>query len=63
VTYNFDPEKWYAIRRAALEQRRIAGELDAAAFDRALAELDARLEELLARQDADFTVPGGDADR
>jgi hypothetical protein len=63
VTYNFDPEKWYAIRRAALEQRRTAGELDAAAFDRALAELDARLEELLARQDADFTVPGGDADR
>ena len=63
MTYNFDPEKWYAIRRAALEQRRIAGELDAAAFDRALAELDARLEELLARQDADFTVPGGDADR
>ncbi|MBP1620902.1 MAG: hypothetical protein H6Q02_1669 [Acidobacteria bacterium] len=63
MTYNFDPEKWYAIRRAALEQRRTAGELDAAAFDRALAELDARLEELLARQDADFTVPGGDADR
>ena len=63
MTYNFDPEKWYAIRRAALEQRRTAGELDAAAFDRALAELDARLEELLARQDADFTVPGGDVDR
>ena len=63
MTYNFDPEKWYAIRRAALEQRRTAGELDAAAFDRALAELDARLEELLARQDADFTIPGGDADR
>jgi hypothetical protein len=63
VTYNFDPEKWYAIRRAALEQRRIAGELDAAAFDRALAELDARLEEQLARQDAGFAVPGGDADR
>ena len=63
MTYNFDPEKWYAIRRAALEQRRTAGELDAAAFDRALAELDARLEELLARQDADFTFPGGDADR
>ena len=63
MTYNFDPEKWYAIRRAALEQRRTAGELDAAAFDRALAELDARLEELLARPDADFTFPGGDADR
>lgn len=63
MTYNFDPEKWYAIRRAALEQRRIAGELDAAAFDRALAELDARLEEQLARQDAGFAVPGGDADR
>lgn len=63
MTYNFDPEKWYAIRRAALEQRRIAGELDAAAFDRALAELDARLEEQLARQDAGFAVPGGDTDR
>ena len=63
MTYNFDPEKWYAIRRAALEQRRTAGELDAAAFDRALAELDARLEEQLARQDAGFAVPGGDTDR
>jgi len=62
VTYNFDPEKWYAIRRAALEQRRIAGELDAAAFDRALAELDPP-RGAARRQDAGFAVPGGDADR
>jgi hypothetical protein len=63
VTYNFDPEKWYAIRRAGLERQRDEGLLDAAAFTQALAELDARLEEMLARQDAGFAVPGGDADR
>jgi hypothetical protein len=63
VTYNFDPEKWYANQRAVLERQRETGELDAAALAQALAELDARYEELVSRLDAEFTIPSGPAGR
>lgn len=59
MTYNFDPDAWYANQRAALERQRDAGELDDESLARALAELDTRYEKLLAGRDADFAVPGG----
>lgn len=63
MTYNFDPEKWYANQRAALERQRDEGSLDGEAFARALTELDARFEELIGRLDAEFVVPRGPAGR
>jgi phage shock protein A len=63
VTYNFDPEKWSAKQRAALERQRDEGSLGAEAFARALAELDARFEELVGRLDAEFVVPHEPAGR
>ncbi len=57
MTYNFDPDKWYANQRAVLERQRDSGELDGESFARALAVLDARYEELVSRLDAEFAVP------
>jgi len=51
MTYNFDPERWFAIEEAALGERRRKGELDAEAFDEAMRELVRRYEEMLARLD------------
>jgi hypothetical protein len=58
MTYNFDPDKWYENQRAALEARRLRGELDEAAFRQALAELDDRAEAMAARLDGTFEIPG-----
>jgi phage shock protein A len=63
VTYNFDPDTWYANQRAALERQRDAGELDDESLARALAALDARYEELVSRLDAEFVVPREPAGR
>ena len=51
MTYNFDPDRWFDIEKAALEARRRKGELDDAAFDEALRALADRYEEMLARLD------------
>lgn len=63
MTYNFDPDTWYANQRAALERQRDAGELDDESLARALADLDARHEELVSRLDAAFVFPRGPSDR
>ena len=57
MTYNFDPDKWYANQRTALERQRDDGSIGAEAFAQALAELDARYEELVSRLDAEFAIP------
>jgi len=57
VTYNFDPDRWYDNQRALLEARRGRGELDEGAFAAALADLDRRYEEMLARLDGSFRLP------
>ncbi len=58
MTYNFDPDRWYADQRALLDARRERGELEAAAFEVAVAELDRRLEAMVARLDGTFHIPG-----
>jgi hypothetical protein len=58
VTYNFDPDRWYENQKALLTARRERGELDEPAFVEALAELDRRYEEMLARLDGSFQLPG-----
>jgi hypothetical protein len=57
MTYNFDPDTWYSNQRAVLERRRDEGTLGAEAFAQALADLDARHEELVGRLDAEFALP------
>ncbi len=59
MTYNFDADRWYANQRRLLEARRAAGELDDVGLVAAVAELDRRFEEMLARLDGTFQLPGG----
>jgi hypothetical protein len=58
VTYNFDPERWFAIEEAAIGDRRRKGELDEAAFEAAMDDLVRRYEEMLARLDIKFDYRG-----
>jgi hypothetical protein len=57
LTYNFDPERWYEIQRAALRARRDRGELDEKAFAAEQTALEQRYEELVARLDGTFEIP------
>ena len=61
MTYNFDPERWYEIERAAVEARHAAGAIDDAARQRALDQLLERYEELLERIDIQHDY-GADGD-
>lgn len=56
MTYNFDPDRWYASHRTALEARRDRGDLDEPAFDAELADLDRRYEEMLERLDGTYQI-------
>ncbi len=58
MTYNFDPEKWLENERLRVEMRRRSGELSPDAADQALAELERRYDEMLARLDGTFPVAG-----
>lgn len=57
MTYNFDPDRWYASHRAVLEARRERGELDDQALEAELAELEHRYEELVERLDGTYEIP------
>jgi hypothetical protein len=57
MTYNFDPDRWYDAHRSALEARLARGELDDAGFAAELAELERRLEDMLARLDGTYQLP------
>lgn len=59
MTYNFDPDRWLEIHRAALEARRDDGAIDEAAFEAEIAELDRRYEEMLTRLDGTYEIPKG----
>ena len=59
MTYNFDAERWYEREREVLEARHARGEIDDAALDRALEDLDRRLEVMLERLDGTYRIPSG----
>ena len=59
MTYNFDPERWYANERDALEQAHHAGRLDRAAYEAALDRLQDKLDDLWDRLDGSYQLPGG----
>ena len=57
MTYNFDPDRWYESHRAALEGRRVRGELDEEEFAAGLQDLERRYEEMLDRLDGTYMIP------
>ena len=57
MTYNFDPEQWYRNHRAVLERRHRRGEIDDAELERALDELERRLEEMVAHLNGTYQIP------
>jgi hypothetical protein len=59
MTYNFDPERWYANEQDALERAHCAGRLDRRAYEAALDRLQQRLDDLWDRLDGSYRLPGG----
>jgi len=57
VTYNFDPARWYANERAALEERRRLEVWSDADYQAALEELDRRYDEMVRRLDGTYQIP------
>jgi hypothetical protein len=57
MTYNFDPDRWYEIEREVLDSRHQAEEISEQDYQKALAELDRRYDEMLARLDGTYQVP------
>ena len=58
VTYNFDPDHWYEMQKAALEDRCRRGELTADQLEEMLGELEKRYHEMVERLDGTFRIPG-----
>lgn len=56
VTYNFDAERWFELRRQRLLAQRAAGDLDDEALATALQRLEGELEAMVARLDGSFQV-------
>ncbi len=57
MTYNFDPDRWYANERAALEERRRLEVWSDADYQAALEELDRRYDEMVRRLDGTYQIP------
>ncbi|MGD8438908.1 MAG: hypothetical protein PVG53_00095 [Holophagae bacterium] len=57
MTYNFDPDGWLERNRTAIAARLERGEIDDADYRAALAELDRRYEEMVARLDGTYVIP------
>ena len=57
MTYNFDPDKWYQIERAALDRQLKSGELSGAKYEEALDELERRYSEMIDRLDGTYQLP------
>ena len=63
MTYNFDPDRWFENQRRVLDVRRDRGEIDAAAYEKALERLEARYDEMSRRLDIAFDLPRRDVDQ
>jgi hypothetical protein len=56
MTYNFDPDRWYANEMAYLEDQRRRGKLDRDRFEKACIDLDRRYEEMCQRLDGTYRL-------
>jgi hypothetical protein len=59
MTYNFDPDRWYENEYDALKARRDRGEFTDTEFKAAADMLLRRYEEMTARLDGTYQLPGG----
>jgi len=57
VTYNFDIDRWYQMRRDRLQARLESGELNELDYEHELADLERRYEEIQDRLDGSYTIP------
>jgi len=57
MTYNFDPDRWFDMHRAALEARLSRGEIDEQTYATALTDLERRHEDMVARLDGTYELP------
>jgi len=62
MTYNFDPERWFELRVALLDERRRRGELDDDAYRRERAELEGRYDAMIERLDGTYRLPSRHGD-
>ena len=56
MTYNFDPDTWYANERSHLDRQLRKGVLGDDDFEAAVADLDRRYEEMIDRLDGTYSV-------
>jgi hypothetical protein len=57
MTYNFDPDRWYANERSAIEAIRKVQRWRDEEYEMALADLDKRYEEMILRLDGTYQIP------
>jgi len=57
MTYNFDPDRWYANERAALDERRRSEGWSEAVYEAAWEDLDRRYDEMVRRLDGSYQIP------
>jgi hypothetical protein len=57
VTYNFDIDRWYRMRRDRLQARLESGELNELDYEHEISDLDRRYEEIQDRLDGSFQMP------
>ena len=57
MTYNFDPERWYANEYSALEILHQKGNISDMEFDKRAADLLQRYEEMVSRLDGTYQLP------
>ncbi|RLB65210.1 MAG: hypothetical protein DRI90_02640 [Deltaproteobacteria bacterium] len=57
MTYNFDPDTWYANERSHLDAQLKKGALTTETFAVALEDLDRRYDEMIDRLDGTYIIP------
>jgi hypothetical protein len=57
MTYNFDPDRWYADEHALLEHQFKQGRLTRAEFDHQVEALTKKYEEMVQRLDGTYQIP------
>lgn len=57
MTYNFDPDRWYRNELAMLKQKLKSETITQQEYDRAVARLDLRYDEMVRKLDGTYRIP------
>jgi hypothetical protein len=57
MTYNFDPDRWYDNEYMALAHQFKTGKMDRETYQKALAELEKRYDDMVKRLDGTYQIP------